>query len=251
VWSERDPATGRFQLMTRTSGAATKVPVRTRKGPFDVDLGPGPAGSTVVVYSRGGEIFRYDFGSGDERTLGAFGHLPSIWKNRISWVQRGKLYVSVGENQPRPHRVRGGRGKFVGVDMRGRTIAFVRVRPHGEGHEFEMLLARGRGAARVVDRAASGLLSIVEMMRPSFEGRGLYYAVARKFASGQRFLRFDLRTHRLREVVSHPRILSAAFDGGRFFYVQTPSEGDSDDDACVDDDLQPAPCELKLSDAVF
>ena len=51
IWSERHDATGRFRLMTRTSGAATAIPVPERRAPFDVDLGPGPDGSTVGITS--------------------------------------------------------------------------------------------------------------------------------------------------------------------------------------------------------
>src|SRR3954454_21446822 len=56
IWSERDGVTGRFRLMTRTSGAASALPVPQRRAPFDVDLGPGPDGSTVAAYSRGGGL---------------------------------------------------------------------------------------------------------------------------------------------------------------------------------------------------
>jgi hypothetical protein len=246
AWSARDAATGRFRLMTRTSAAATAVPVPERKTPFDVDLGPGPDGSTVAAYSRGGVLRTYDFGRGLERRLGIRGRLPSVWRGKLAWVHGKRLYVRSGGVS---HAVRGGRGEYTAIDLHARRIAFVRVRPKGEGHEYQMLLARGRHVARVVDRAASGLLSIVEMMRPEFEGRGLFYAIARREASGQRFLRYDLSTRALRETVSHPRILSAAFDRGRFFYVQAQSEGEGDD-GCVDDDLQPAPCDLVLSDPV-
>jgi hypothetical protein len=247
VWSQRDPATGRFQLMTRTSGAATVVPVPQRRTPFDVDLGPGPDGSTVAAYSRGGALRAYDFGAGKERRLGIRGRLPSVWRAKVAWVKGKRLFVRSGGAS---HEVRGGRGAYTAVDLHASRVAFVRVRPKGEGHEYQMLLARGRGIARLVDRAASGLLSIVEMMRPSFEGRGLYFAVARRFAAGQRFLRYDLGTRELREVVSRPHILGAAFDRGRFFYVQAPSEGSGDEAACVNGDLQPAPCELRLSDPI-
>ena len=109
-------------------------------------------------------------------------------------------------------QVRGGRGAYIALDLNGRRLAFVREHPHGDGREYQMLLQRGRGVARLVDRSASGALSIVEMMRPSIRGGGLYYAVARRLAAGQRFLHYDIARRNLREVVSRPRILSAAFD---------------------------------------
>ena len=131
VWSERDPATGAFRLMTRTSGAATRVPVDERSRPFDVDLGPGPDGSAVAAYSRGGRLYRYAFGSGRERRLRGSGKLPSVWRKRVAFVRRGHLYVQrLAGGTAR--EVRGGRGDYVALDLRGRRLAFVRVRPHGE-----------------------------------------------------------------------------------------------------------------------
>jgi hypothetical protein len=248
VWSERDPATRRFRLMTRAIGAASAVPVPERATPFDVDLGPDASRSTVVAYSRHGELFAFDFASGRERSLGLRGRLPSIWRGTVAWVRGGRLFV-------RPlaggaaREVRGGRGTYIALDLNGRRLAFVREHPHGDGREYEMLLRRGRGEARVVDRSASGALSIVEMMRPSIRGGGLYYAVARRLAAGQRFLHYEIASRRLQQVVSHPRILGAAFDRGRFFYVQAPSEGEGDN-GCVDSNLSPAPCLLRLSDPV-
>jgi hypothetical protein len=250
IWSERDDATGRFRLVTRTSGAATALPVPERSAPFDVDLGPGPDGSTVAAYSRGGALYAYDFGDGRERRLGPRGLLPSVWRGNVAWTKSRHLFVRKLAGGP-AREVRGGRGDYVAIDLHASRVAFVRIMPHGEGHEYQMLLARGRGVAKLVDRAASGLLSIVQMMRPSFEGRGLYYAVARRLAAGQRFLRYDLRTGRLREVVSRAHILAAAFDHGRFFYVQAPSEGVGDEGGCVDSDLKPAPCLLRLSTPPF
>jgi hypothetical protein len=245
IWSARDPATGQFRLLTRTSGAATALPIAPSRLPFDVDLGPGPDGSTVAAYSRGGRVYLYDFGSGRERPLGRRGRLPSVWRGRIAWVQGGHLLVQrLAGGAAR--RVRGGSGDFVALDLHASRLAFVRVHPHGEGREYEMRLAGRTGPGRLVDRAASGALSIVEMMRPSFEGGGLYYAVARRLAAGQRFLRYDLERRGLKEVVSRPRIRSAAFDRGRFFYVQAPSDGEGDD-GCVNADLQPAPCALRLT----
>jgi hypothetical protein len=250
VWTERDAATGDFRLMTRTSGAATAVPVPEQPQPFAVDLGPGPGSSTVAAYARGGDLYVFDFGSGHERKLArqstsADERLPSVWRKNVAWVRGRHLFVQrLAGGAAR--EVRGGRGSYVALDLHASRVAFVRVHPHGEGREYQMMLQDGAGVAKLVDRAASGLLSIVEMMRPSFEGRGLYYAVARRLAAGQRFLRYDLKSHRLREIVSRPRIRSAAFDRGRFLYVQAPSDGEGDD-GCVDSNLAPAPCELRLT----
>ena len=249
VWSERDTASGAFRLMTRTDGAAAPVSVPERARPFDVDLGPGSGGSTVAAYSRGGDLYVYDFGSGSERRLSRRGRSPSVWHGSVAWVRGRHLFVGRVAGGP-AREVRGGRGGYVALDLHARSLAFVRVHPHGEGHEYQMLLQRGgRGVAKLVDRAASGLLSIVEMMRPTIEGGALYYAVARRLAAGQRFRRYDLARRRLQEVVSRPRIRSAAFDSGRFVYVQAQSDGEGDD-GCVDANLAPAPCLLRLTSPI-
>jgi hypothetical protein len=118
VWSQFDPATGAYLLMTRANGVTSPVPVRPRSVPFDVDLGPSPAGDTLAVYSRCArdprapdprisnaiahelpnwrtgrrcDLFKFNFASGTERrikrisTRGASEFLPSIWQRRIAF----------------------------------------------------------------------------------------------------------------------------------------------------------------------
>src|SRR5918992_935338 len=52
VWSRPVAAAGRFELMLWHAGAARRLPVPTRRVQFDADIGPGPNGGLVVVYSR-------------------------------------------------------------------------------------------------------------------------------------------------------------------------------------------------------
>src|SRR3954452_19458495 len=131
IWSVRDAATGHFRLMTRTSSAASALPVPQRRTPFDVDLGPGPDGSTVAAYSRGGALYAYDFGSGRERALGVRGRLPSVWRGNLAWTKSRHLFVRKRAGGP-AREVRGGRGDHVAIDLHASRVAFVRIMPHGE-----------------------------------------------------------------------------------------------------------------------
>jgi hypothetical protein len=91
------------------------VPVAPRRVPFDVDLGPGPDGATVAVYSRcaqdppagsgfaptlynrgrGCDLFLFDFATGAERRLAnassptATEFFPTIWRDTLAF---GRTY---------------------------------------------------------------------------------------------------------------------------------------------------------------
>jgi hypothetical protein len=119
AWSDHDPATGNYRLMTEVGGTISPVPVATRKVPFDVDLGPNESGNTVAVYSRcrrepgrpdpaisnaivqlpdwetgrGCDVYEFDFATGREAkvagasTRGASEFLPTVWKGRIAFAR--------------------------------------------------------------------------------------------------------------------------------------------------------------------
>ncbi len=226
------------RVLTRVGDAAPQpVPIDPDGS---VDLGPGPRGAIVAAYVRGGDVYTYDFGDGRERRLTrtkARERLPSVWKGRTAFVRGGKLLVGSRE-------VRGGRGSYEALDLHGRRGAFTRVRTGGDRTEWQLLTQGGSGVARLVDRAASGLLSHVDMLRPEFEGGAIFYAIARRAAAGQRFLRYDLGTRDTREVVSRGGILSAAYDRGRFTYVQTGYDEDGER-SC-----SPGPCLLRRTDPI-
>jgi hypothetical protein len=138
--------------------------------------------------------------------------------------------------------VRGGRGTYRQIDLRGRRVAFARSRRGGDRTEYQLLVGRGGHVARLVDRAASGLLSSVAILKPRLVGGAVVYALSRYGAAGNRFLRVALPGGRTREAISRQGIVAAAFDAGRFLYMQSsfpPDEG------CGD-----ATCTLARSDPV-
>jgi hypothetical protein len=115
LWSTLDRATGNWSLVTRAGGVTRTVPVPPRRVAFDADLGPGPDGGTVAVYSRcaqdppsgggfaptlynrgrGCDIHLYDFIAGTERRLAsasapaATEFFPTIWRNTLAF---GRVY---------------------------------------------------------------------------------------------------------------------------------------------------------------
>ena len=113
VWSSFDPATQTYGLVTRAGGVTSAVPVARRSVPFDADLGPGPTGSVVAVYSRcttevtasgsfgpslygkgrGCDLYSFDFGSGQETKLAsanapdASEFWPTIWRGTLAFAR--------------------------------------------------------------------------------------------------------------------------------------------------------------------
>ena len=226
VWSAKIPGKDRFQLMTRVgSAAAQPVPVPSAPGPLQIDLGPGPDGATTAVYPRHGDVYAFDFATGHERRLThtkARESLPAIWRARIAFVRGKRLFV--GERE-----VRGGRGAYKQIDLRGGRVAFVRERivRNGDGRRLALLTQRGHGVARLVDGTSSGLLSRVAIRKPALRRGALFYAVTRFGAAGNDFFRYDFATRDSREATGRKNLIAAAYDRGRFLYEMAPFEQES------------------------
>lgn len=161
AWSSYDPTSRRYRLVSRTDGVTRTVPVRSRRVPFDVDLGPDRAGRTVAVYSRcrrepsfentanqlptygsgrGCDIYEFDFARGRERKLTRVSGrhssevLPSVWGRRIAFIRvyerrRGDaghvrhLYVADGRSREIRGGPRGSPGPL-SLDLAGRRVAY-------------------------------------------------------------------------------------------------------------------------------
>ena len=112
LWSAFDPATQTYGLVTRVGGVTSGVPVARRKVPFDADLGPGPSGSVVAVYSRcrtevpvgsggaslygkgrGCDLYLFDFATNRETRLtsanapDASEFWPTIWRGTLAFAR--------------------------------------------------------------------------------------------------------------------------------------------------------------------
>lgn len=92
AWSRRADD-GSYRLVIRDGGKVADAPVPPSSQPYDPDLGP-LAGSTarVVVYARGGDLYRYDVGGAAEQKLTAISSsatesAPSFYKGNIAFAR--------------------------------------------------------------------------------------------------------------------------------------------------------------------
>jgi hypothetical protein len=219
VWSVRDED-GAYRLVADagSDGDPRAVDVAPRGVAFDVDLGPGPDGSPVAVYSRcereprsspataplpayatggGCDLFAYDFARGAERRVPAAGgpgssrFLPSIWREEIAFAQVDRagsglpdLYVrQLGEGEPARRQAGGPRGGDglpgpTSLDLYGRRLAF------GWSWSED---GRGRSEVRLDAVDGDGLLidsvawrsSVARYVGPSISRGRVYYGARR------------------------------------------------------------------------
>lgn len=237
AWSEQD-ADGGARLMTWASGVASQVPVERQEGGFDVNLGRGPDGTTVAVYSRceGSEcsLYLFDFARGAERRIhrlsrpGIREQGPVIDGDRIVFfrgsARKRGLYVGSTRNGF-IRRIPNLPSEIGAYDYQGRRLAYTHGRFNGDRFTDTLYLHDVvNGRRRVLSRVTSGLLSSARFTGTSFDGRHLYVARVRRLAEGNRFTRIDLKTRREREVIGRKNVLEAAFTRRRAFYLQAPSE---------------------------
>lgn len=241
AWSEQD-ADGGARLMTWFKGVASQVPVERQEGGFDVNLGRGPDGRTVAVYSRceGAEcsLYMFDFARGRERRMhilsrpGIREQGPVIHGERVVFfrgsARKRGLYVGSTRNGA-IRRIPKLPSEIGAYDFQGRRLAYTHGRFDGDRFTDTLYLHDVvNGRRRVLARVSSGLLSSARFAGTSFAGRHLYVARVRRFAEGNRFMRIDVRTRRSREVLGRKNVLEAAFTRGRAFYLKAGSEGEAE-----------------------
>jgi hypothetical protein len=164
VWSEHVLDPPGYRLFAAHDGRVFALRARPRPVAFDVDVGPGPDGAPVAVYSRcrrelSGEgsprpvyprerhcrIYRYDLARDREQRLRlpigaeASAILPAIWGARIAYVRL----------------VRDGRKpSLVHVVDHGRDVAAVRLGPRGRTTHYY-----GPGGVTSLDLAGRTLVA--------------------------------------------------------------------------------------------
>jgi hypothetical protein len=188
AFSAYDPSAADYRLtLRRPDGTLVPASVPPRQVPFDVDLGPGPSGRLLAVYSRcateprlerdgmpipgggrGCDIYRYDVGLEREARVPTAGRaegsefLPSVWGTRLAFARRdGETTLQLGRlTGGRTVRVAGGLDGDLGpraLDLSKQRIAFVcEHRRRGGALRSEVrlagpterVLARARGEAR-------------------------------------------------------------------------------------------------------
>jgi hypothetical protein len=187
VWSTWDPAISAYRLTVYNAGRIRTLPVPPNVEPFEVDLGPGPRGGTVAIYTRcrlavdiavdregrrGCDLYLYRFTTGRETKLtrpstSVDEHWPTIWGKRIAFVRvtsfsRRAMYWGTA----RFHRLHDGplEGGFPEqLDMRGGRVAFVWQYEWGADLSLSTTAGRGRllvrmpgSGAEVFDLTAQG-----------------------------------------------------------------------------------------------
>jgi hypothetical protein len=210
AWSGYDPAARVYRLRVSRAGVVTTPAVDASPTVLDLDVGPGPDGAPLVVYSRRGDIFQYDPASGLEQPLaevntpGTELH-PSIHRSALGFVRRvsGKpvLYRRAGgdtKRQPRPRFKRTLAIEDVELSGRGLFVVYRTDIPQGSCCTSATLYRVRGKKLRHVFVVGSGGANFGQLLTPAISGRSVYFARTNEGSgTGNRFFRFDLGTRRL------------------------------------------------------
>lgn len=188
VWSTWDPAAGAYRLTESSGGAVRTVPIAPNPVPFPVDLGPGPHGGTIAVYSRcrrptafaislngrkGCDLYAYRFTTRREVKLShasspdADEFWGTVWRKRLAFMRvyrpkgglpRRFLYWRSLNGGGPSHRMQPARARLEydppqELDLRGDRLAFDAVHENGESLWVSTI---GGGARRLVRTPGSG-----------------------------------------------------------------------------------------------
>ena len=109
LWSTAPQGTKTFTLLLN----GQPLPVTSAKAPVDADVSRGPSGAPTVVVARADGLYLLD-GSTLKRVVKRTGaHAPTIWGDRIAWVEgRDTIYTAtIGQSRVRrvPSPVTGAR----------------------------------------------------------------------------------------------------------------------------------------------
>lgn len=227
AWAQFDASSGLWKLVEHRGGKVRRLRAGAFQGPVTVDLGPGPDGGVVAVYSRDGRLFLYDFAKRKERHLIEFGtgSLPSIWRGQMLFTRReagvsslwlGKL--GTGRLAKLPGGPVAGPSGPVATELRGSRVVYV-WSSLGRGGFTEVELyevRRGRAVRR--DRTGSGSGSTSTFVTPEIVGSRVYYGRATYGRPGQQLRRVSLRNGRVHAVRAPfgPLVSAQWTRGGRF-----------------------------------
>ncbi len=212
AWSRFDPGTGQYELISRSpSGVISPAPIAQRAAPFDLELGPSPAG-VVAVYSRcanpaadqGCRIYEYNLARATEAAISAPGtsvHEPAIWDGELVFLRGNpsggglrpdnlyawrigaasayaqRLPVSRGLSSAEAGRwPRGSTGVVSGLTIHGQQIAYATSRDSESFGITSLWLQRMGGPPRLIDQVTSGAGATCEpeFLSPAIVGTWLY-----------------------------------------------------------------------------
>lgn len=263
AWSSYDAATKTYALrVLRGSAPVDTSAVAASAQPFDLDVGPGPDGAPLVVYSRAGDLFQFDPVTRLEQPLaevntpGTEVH-PSIRRDALAFVRTARgskarpvLYLRKNGNtrrQPRPRFKRTLAIEDVELSDRGLFVVYrTDIVP---SCCTSAVLYRVSGKKLVhVFRVGSGGANFGQLVTPSAFGHSVYFARTNEGSGqGNNLFRYDLRTKKLFSARGTRLATSVTWRGDRFL-MSRQSRG------CIgppDSDPTATPtCELVLTDPI-
>jgi hypothetical protein len=232
AWSSYDAARKTYGLRVRRAGADVDTAAVDRsREPFDLDVGPGPNGAPLVVYSRRGDLFQFDPATATEQPLaevntkGTEVH-PSIRRNALAFVRtpRGRkarptLYLRKGGNtrkQPRPRFKETLAIEDVELSDRGLFVVYRTDIVPTCCTRAVLYRVDGR-KLRHVFYVGSGGANFGQLVTPSVVGRSVFFARTNDGSGqGNTLFRYDLRTKKLFSARGTSRAESVTWLGDRF-----------------------------------
>lgn len=227
MWSTLDQSTGLYKLVKSVDGdAPVAVGVPERDRPFDIDLGTNRSGAIYAVYSREGFIYRLRASTGVEQkltslSLGGQSFSPSIQRGRIAFLHSGRGHdeLRIGDTTSgagKPKLVV--RGVIDNVELGIKQLAYT-VFKDGEFGGSQTVHIRNikTGHDTAVYRAASGGANTASVTKPSFTDDLKAFVWARTnvgSGTGNRIVRYTLRSGKLSYAAATPRYATTAWAGG-------------------------------------
>ena len=239
AWSSYDPAARVYRLRLLRGGVPVTPAVDASPAPFDLDVGPGPDGAPLVVYSRRGDLFQYDPASGLEQPLaevntpGTELH-PSLHRSALGFVRRvgGRpvLYLRRGgdtRRRPRPRFMRTLAIEDVELSSRGLFVVYRTDIVPTCCTRAVLYRVQGR-RLRHLFHVGSGGANFGQLVTPHVVGGSVYFARTNEGSGqGNRFFRYDLRTGRLFSARGTSRAQSVTWLGDRFLLSRRVRSSDA------------------------
>ena len=237
AWSSYDAASKTYALRVLRGGAPVDTSaVASSAAPFDLDVGHGPSGAPLVVYSRAGDIFQFDPATRLEQplaevnTTGTEVH-PSIRRDALAFVRTARghnarpvLYLRRGgdtRRQPRPRFKRTLAIEDVELSDRGLFVVY-RTDIVPTCCTSAVLYRVSGGRLRHIFRVGSGGANFGQLVTPSVAGRNVYFARTNQGSGqGNALFRYDLETKRLSSARGTSRARSVTWRGDRFLMSRT------------------------------